>query len=180
MSGAVLVSRMYISIPAPARGRTESLAVALEMLPISIPAPARGRTLHFVLLPAFFGYFNSRPREGANPRMVFMRSTALFQFPPPRGGEPDDITTMAAGLHFNSRPREGANHRGRCVLASGRISIPAPARGRTNAAVKNRDGVYISIPAPARGRTEALGDRQITEIDFNSRPREGANDCICR
>ena len=54
-----------ISIPAPARGRTQvSRSFDLRSL-ISIPAPARGRTVPSC--DTFLGVnFNSRPREGAN------------------------------------------------------------------------------------------------------------------
>ena len=77
-------------------------------------------------------YFNSRPREGANSSKYTERlQIGLFQFPPPRGGEPPgkirkppqmpiSIPAPARGRtgysskkqglqNFNSRPREGAN-----------------------------------------------------------------------
>ena len=97
-----------ISIPAPARGRTAWKRNQETSYFISIPAPARGRTLNFCrwAVRLYFnsrpreganftlmgacqvsGYFNSRPREGANPKIWRIRATALFQFPPPRGGE---------------------------------------------------------------------------------------------
>ena len=121
-----------ISIPAPARGRTDgpncSRFQPLFQFPpprggepssryssghrsaISIPAPARGRT----------------PAQGLISRCV------LFQFPPPRGGEPRENVWKPTPTYFNSRPREGANLRRAIQLVlSMLISIPAPARGRT-------------------------------------------------
>ena len=57
---------LYISIPAPARGRTFEREQVMECMDgISIPAPARGRTAQFVK----------------------SSSSSRFQFPPPRGGE---------------------------------------------------------------------------------------------
>ena len=97
----------YISIPAPARGRTgrgisstgsivfqfppprggELCRIALDHpQEISIPAPARGRSIALRMLRPLRN-FNSRPREGAK------RS--------PRGAGPIEFD-------FNSRPREGA------------------------------------------------------------------------
>ena len=35
----------------------------------------------------------------------------------------------------------------------------------------------ISIPAPARGRTFGVAKQLTQRINFNSRPREGANRC---
>ena len=78
-----------ISIPAPARGRTVSAVFITRSMFISIPAPARGRT------------WTSRASTGTAVR--------VFQFPPPRGGEPSSDRQTAGRSDFNSRPREGAN-----------------------------------------------------------------------
>ena len=107
------------------------LFAPVDVNQISIPAPARGRTGH----------------QSQTARRF------RFQFPPPRGGEPQQP--------------EG-------LTALGCISIPAPARGRTVARVANGVQSFISIPAPARGRTRG-GYRRAGPEDFNSRPREGAN-----
>ena len=55
----------------------------------------------------------------------------IFQFPPPRGGEPHNWFYPSWPCNFNSRPREGANIRAWDNLRPDEISIPAPARGRT-------------------------------------------------
>ena len=98
-----------ISIPAPARGRTDGRTVQLPLIAISIPAPARGRTYSAGRYPPA-AYFNSRPREGANNVYPAGISCAVvFQFPPPRGGERTSNPPISRPSYFNSRPREGAN-----------------------------------------------------------------------
>ena len=86
----------------------------------------------------------------------------------------EGTATRARRDHFNSRPREGANESNGRVHYDQAISIPAPARGRTGRF--GFGGVFggISIPAPARGRTD-LPHRLAEAMNFNSRPREGAN-----
>ena len=122
-------------------------------------------------------YFNSRPREGANPHPGWSEQ------PIP---------------NFNSRPREGANGYMMITLTQSRkISSPAPARGRTPPQPPTRPEYPISRPAPARGRTIGAIKRDypnvfqfppprggeqhcpepfVREPHFNSRPREGANE----
>ena len=125
-----------ISIPAPARGRTTSNNVSIvAVLGISIPAPARGRTRLRLATPSLWTYFNSRPREGANLGCLLV---------------------LRQQKNFNSRPREGAN----------------------KANPQHTDNYIISIPAPARGRTLWPVPGASPETDFNSRPREGANLCL--
>ena len=87
MSGAVLVSRMYISIPAPARGRTTLFGAIVFLLIISIPAPARGRTIS----------------------SAFNRSLLLISIPAPARGRTLFPFLVETLRNFNSRPREGAN-----------------------------------------------------------------------
>ena len=91
------------------------------------------------------------PRGGEPPRMVFMRSTALFQFPPPRGGEPGSPCAMIQALNFNSRPREGANRASLPGLSAWQISIPAPARGRTLAYAYRTSRHVFQFPPPRGG-----------------------------
>ena len=57
---------------------------------ISIPAPARGRTGGVFGVQVLGVNFNSRPREGANCVSFRALQRFLFQFPPPRGGERRD------------------------------------------------------------------------------------------
>ena len=77
----------------------------------------------------------------------------LFQFPPPRGGEPASAPGGNAGHYFNSRPREGAN-----AVFSG------VQRGPVDFNSRPREGA----------NTYQQAELKIRE-DFNSRPREGAN-----
>ena len=99
---------------------------------------------------------------------------AIFQFPPPRGGERTPAVGIGTISDFNSRPREGANRPQDDLPVKGGISIPAPARGRTDGRTVQLPLIAISIPAPARGRTYSAG-RYPPAAYFNSRPREGAN-----
>ena len=80
---------MIISIPAPARGRTLKFDVVLPVLANFNSRPREGANNALRRDEKVGVYFNSRPREGANEggeRMIDLIS--LFQFPPPRGGEP--------------------------------------------------------------------------------------------
>ena len=105
-----------ISIHAPARGQTGFIAICNAVLEISIHAPARGQTEHPATACTSHCYFNSRPREGANPIMLAgIKFSRIFQFTPPRGGKPHRWAPSPQTRYFNSRPREGANllsHRG--------------------------------------------------------------------
>ena len=121
-----------ISIPAPARGRTMPRRSNSAAFCISIPAPARGRTFTLIGAVQVSGYFNSRPREGANVFLAGHVDEGHISIPAPARGRTDvnggaltldgiSIPAPARGrtgrtehqrLHrpdFNSRPREGAN-----------------------------------------------------------------------
>ena len=72
----------------PPRGGEQYGVTVLGIGFISIPAPARGRTRRVSTCRWPKSDFNSRPREGANGRFIISpRPPSLFQFPPPRGGE---------------------------------------------------------------------------------------------
>ena len=77
-----------ISIPAPARGRTANMIAKSERLQISIPAPARGRTISFRV--SFCHKIISIPAPARGRTFSFCKvgGYCVFQFPPPRGGEP--------------------------------------------------------------------------------------------
>ena len=100
-----------ISIPAPARGRTffwvQNQRICRRF---QFPPPRGGELIIRLAVIAarnfnsrpregansplpdgqiLGSYFNSRPREGANEQQFFLFFRLfLFQFPPPRGGEP--------------------------------------------------------------------------------------------
>ena len=209
-----------ISIPAPVRGRTRGRAGPTAGQPISIPAPARGRTSHGDIGNGSGGNFNSRPREGANrrcesrpgllsdfnsrpreganrgrglesdsrecdfnsrpreganpARRMICPSKAVFQFPPPRGGEPWTLCTRAQASNFNSRPREGANIINDFLHHVCVFQFPPPRGGEPRMGHEIQHSSSISIPAPARGRT-CNYLQHFQNPYFNSRPREGAN-----
>ena len=115
------------------------------------------------------------PRGGELFRDNQYRRPGQFQFPPPRGGEPRhngiDIT-LKISIPAPARGRTGKKGFSGTIST---ISIPAPARGRTIGFPGNPRSGNISIPAPARGRTETGDSAFYLHVDFNSRPREGAN-----
>ena len=142
-----------ISIPAPARGRTGAQGPAGAPGKISIPAPARGRT-----------FKANQPR-----RML------LFQFPPPRGGEPGLKICVSWSTRIFPPPRGGEPglHAVFCGLA---VLIPAPARGRTG----SWPGSGPAVPRRpySRPREGAIQGRYGIVCIYHrpySRPREGAN-----
>src|SRR5699024_4962181 len=99
-----------ISIHAPARGATRSLAHGLQLLRISIHAPARGATSRLEAIPC----------------------ERIFQFTPPRGGRRYTQEDVVGWEHISIH----APARGATVRQAGRdhpmgISIHAPARGAT-------------------------------------------------
>ena len=102
---------------------------------ISIPAPARGRTSAFQSGNCSMILFQFPPPRGGEPCSgVFPLQLCTFQFPPPRGGEHTGFSGFLLWKDFNSRPREGANSKtaqNRAVylvslLKFGRISAILP------------------------------------------------------
>ena len=99
-----------------------------------------------------------------------------FQFPPPRGGEPNEgYNRRTSDFISIPAPARGRTHTYHLFFRVFFISIPAPARGRTQGEFPRRVGADISIPAPARGRTAKRLENCMLTAYFNSRPREGAN-----
>ena len=98
-----------ISIHAPAWGRRSCGFPLRCAQTISIHAPAWGRRI-----------YNTTKGE-----------KKIFQFTPPRGGDPNDKShTGQRTAYFNSRPRVGATRDRSAVLERPDISIHAPAWGR--------------------------------------------------
>ena len=144
---------------------------------ISIPAPARGRTVWLGIY-TLLDDFNSRPREGANLGITSSQAPLMeFQFPPPRGGEHGNGMPMISTCYFNSRPREGANvsrmFGGSCGLI---FQFPPPRGGERLKHEANGDEETFQFPPPRGGELSRHASEQ-NFADFNSRPREGANRC---
>ena len=194
-----LGGRGCISIPAPARGRTNyatvpAFSITFQFPPprggergplqaddlplfISIPAPARGRTGGGPAGPAGTADFNSRPREGANVALlVACAYLPEISIPAPARGRTYSFLGALFGIVI-SIPAPARGRTARCSSGTRRnvISIPAPARGRTFLSLDALDHIAISIPAPARGRTSSRQRTGPRQPHFNSRPREGAN-----
>ena len=164
-----------ISIPAPARGRTNTKGFCTLTIVISIPAPARGRTAQNPDN-AVRQNFNSRPREGANLGKIqaiingltisipapargrtlsatLRTCTERISIPAPARGRTQADVAARRAVIFQFPPPRGGEHVSHLLSAHGEISIPAPARGRTENLQGGTKMKNISIPAPARGRT---------------------------
>ena len=166
---------------------------------ISIPAPARGRTFTLMGAAQVSGYFNSRPREGANfPGFLSLSAGKYFNSRPREGANSQHTGTVCDTCDFNSRPREGANlmpfsrsmHRKAFQFPPPRggelgkkgfsgtistISIPAPARGRTPPPRRSLRQFPFQFPPPRGGELLPQSGGTASRKYFNSRPREGAN-----
>ena len=93
----------------PREGANAIFVVAAEMYDISIPAPARGRTDTIRALSALIEFQFPPPRGGELLAYAYRTIRHVFQFPPPRGGERGETGARGQQTDFNSRPREGAN-----------------------------------------------------------------------
>ena len=144
-----------VSIHAPGRGATWSIATTLTLWHVSIHAPGRGATQGGRRQPTHLPRFNSRTREGCDayaqvlaPRSRRFNSrtregcdaaptTPAFHYTrfnsrTREGCDTSFLSSMVCGTGFNSRTREGCDHlevfawRGRQW-----VSIHAPGRGAT-------------------------------------------------
>ena len=137
--------------------------------------PPRGGEPKWNVCPETVPYFNSRPREGANRLHCLVHpKPGDFNSRPREGANVIPLSFWFSGANFNSRPREGANtKKGQQRFCAG-ISIPAPARGRTALIDPNHNGDGFQFPPP-RGGEQKPPDWWGVSLNFNSRPREGAN-----
>ena len=125
----------------------QHLMLMVEILPFPVQAVQQR-----------LGYFNSRPREGANLSKLDGISTSIsISIPAPARGRTTLLGIPALIEYFNSRPREGANG---LVFVRGQIRPNFNSRPRegANGVQQNKSCITgISIPAPARGRTAKGG-----------------------
>ena len=132
----------------------------LPNLVISIHAPTRGATL-FMLCKLFLHlYFNPRSHEGSDCRSDKLSPSSVHFNP--RSHEGSDLQRglyKMRKVDFNPRSHEGSdigserNHRYQIE-----ISIHAPTRGATAAALRWAIFELISIHAPTRGATYPGGE----------------------
>ena len=171
-------SCLSVSIHAPGRGATQELYEDLSKLKVSIHAPGRGATPRETTVAYKARSFNSRTREGCD----------------------DQVHKPARTLSgFNSRTREGCDLRRSLLLKETSVSIHAPGRGATPCLVRELNPgefqfthpggvrrtlivtcatvITVSIHAPGRGATNSVRVLSHEHIRFNSRTREGCDDC---
>ena len=186
-----------VSIHAPARGATKNCRHCEQYRGVSIHAPARGATqdqplhllpktfqstrprgarLHFhVLSLTFSRCFNPRARAGRDglADMVGERTHDGFN-PRARAGRDSYslLITPFVDLFQSTRPR-GARPNARSHKdGKARVSIHAPARGATPAALAVGDLHEVSIHAPARGATSLSdGYKPDKDVFQSTRPR---------
>ena len=106
-TGEVSSRQMKISIHAPSRGRLRR-QVDTMVDDISIHAPSRGRPCLFVIF-ALPAYFNPRPLAGATRQQADLRFSPEFQSTPPRGGDPNAISSSRPIARFQSTPPRGGD-----------------------------------------------------------------------
>ena len=185
-----------ISIRAPARGATYSDKNDKFYDPISIRAPARGatRTWHGTRAPS--KHFNPRSREGSDFDQIFIsvlqvisiRAPArgatsslksfsifdVFQSALPRGERQRKLMLPWLHRYFNPRSREGSDQVTAADQVGDRISIRAPARGATYAALRVLNVTKFQSALP-RGERLTRTAEDFVQIDFNPRSREGSD-----
>ena len=106
--GGLVISQAKISIPAPARGRTNRASFPSPRRIFQFPPP-RGGEQYFISFLHFSPDFNSRPREGANAKAFERVGGHLISIPAPARGRTKGFRNYLIYGYFNSRPREGAN-----------------------------------------------------------------------
>ena len=108
--------------------------------------PREGANLALSTVPIIADYFNSRPREGANAELVpCSPKEFLFQFPPPRGGEPRENVWKPTPTYFNSRPREGANILKEALYSLIKYFNSRPREGANSKTAQNRAVYLVSL-----------------------------------
>ena len=126
----VVAAEMYdISIPAPARGRTDTIRALSALIEFQFPPPRGGEPGKWGSAPAV-SYFNSRPREGANCTNMHLLGIQNISIPAPARGRTDGSIAQVC--------RE-------------EISIPAPARGRTDMNINKLLAEIFQFPPPRGG-----------------------------
>ena len=164
-----------ISIHAPARGATQRVEAAAQIVEISIHAPARGATHDQEHLEACQKISIHAPARGATCGGRKPAPGNQISIHAPARGATRTAAVKSFGVVFQStlprgERRSGQKHRSyRCW-----ISIHAPARGATTTLLRIAVMESISIHAPARGAT-LWGNRSRAERSISIHaPARGA------
>ncbi len=159
----------------PRGGRPDRGACPSRIVDVSIHAPARGATPAVELAIGRIQCFNPRPRAGGDARRSLSVIESTSFNPRPRAGgdsTPRDDACLAHG--FQSTPPRGGRRPARRVhVRLERVSIHAPARGATSAAMPSSISADVSIHAPARGATSARMAVHVAAAEFQSTPPRG-------
>ena len=172
------MSKLYVSIHAPARGATgrpgsPGYLVGL----VSIHAPARGATppAHLTVVTAEVVSIHAPARGATQPRAQSRKPPSRFN---PRPRARGDWATCSARYANRYRFQSTPPREGRPDLLPPDaqplivVSIHAPARGATWPTAQRRSAVQlVSIHAPARGATGCFRSTFTSATCFNPRPR---------
>ena len=129
------------------------------------------------LINGLLNFQSTHPRGVRRSNLISIKAGLFISIHAPARGATNQMSnlfkTVIISIHA---PARGATIRGisyKYVLA---ISIHAPARGATYLQME-RDAVLeiISIHAPARGATEEKSSRNLGQMHFNPRTREGCD-----
>ena len=137
----------------PRGGQPISSTFHLRIFPVSIHAPTRGATQYRRLHGTPYRVSIHAPTRGATETMEFVLKRGMFQYMPPRGGQPSAPTPSCARTRFNTCPHAGGNRNIAVVELEVSVSIHAPTRGATNLQFSPCDPNRVSIHAPTRGAT---------------------------
>ena len=109
-----------VSIHAPVKDATLSLARIQETLRVSIHAPVKDATRHSVQMAASSRSFNPRTREGCDLLHAHdgHPGRAVSIHAPVKDATISSATVVTSGKSFNPRPREGCDVR-QCIRDSG-------------------------------------------------------------
>ncbi len=99
---------------------------------VSIHAPTRGATVSMWVSSIYLYSFNPRPHAG---------------------GDMESVTPQTQRVSFNPRPHAGGDENLQRDDLTALVSIHAPTRGATFAALRHGDRSPVSIHAPTRGAT---------------------------
>ena len=169
-----------VSIHAPAKGATVSLARARVRISRFDPRPREGGDkVEAAQIARTAGFRSTPPRRGRLPERIDERMSDGFDPRPREGGDLSSWRSYAVSARFDPRPREGGDQAFLDLARKLLVSIHAPAkgasaldmlnllqmpfrstpprRGRRRRTMHRAPGQQVSIHAPAKGATRRQG-----------------------
>mgnify|MGYP001300196289 CR=1 FL=1 len=176
--GATMIVRVgqllgNVSIHAPARGATWMRSTSSPTSWVSIHAPARGATggeRHFLRVG---GVSIHAPARGATKTVANPVLMDEFQSTRPRGARPGLNRRIVLIVGFNPRARAGRDTWPRLASPKARVSIHAPARGATQIRLIPHQYQSCFNPRARAGRDSACARWCRCDACFNPRARAG-------